>query len=74
MGDKMGLSNSLIVKYINKLGVLILNIGLKIVTGVYIKVMSILNFKIRKFKSDFPNGKRLENFLTEKAPPPPTET
>ena len=32
--------------------------------------MSILIFKIRKFKSDFPRGKRLEKFLTEKASPP----
>ena len=32
--------------------------------------MSILSFKIRKFKSDFPRGKPLKNFLTEKAYPP----
>ena len=32
--------------------------------------MSILSFKIRKFKSDFPRGKRLKIFLMEKASPP----
>ena len=32
--------------------------------------MSILSFKIRKFKSDFPRGKWLEIFLMEKASPP----
>ena len=29
--------------------------------------MSILNFKVRKFKSDFPSGKQLKNILTENA-------
>ena len=32
--------------------------------------MSILSFKIRKFKSDFPRGKWLEIFLMEKVSPP----
>ena len=37
VGDKMGLSNSLIFKYVNKPDVLIPNIGLKVVTGFHIK-------------------------------------
>ena len=32
--------------------------------------MSIWNLKIRKFKSDFRRGKRLKNFMVEKASPP----
>ena len=35
------------------------------------EVMSILIFKFRKFKSYFPRGNRLKNFLIEMVSPPP---
>ena len=57
-------------KILNRKTVLIPNMVLKVLYGFDLKRLSILIFKIKKFKSDFPRGKQLKNLLADKASPP----
>ena len=71
-GDQKGLQIFLIFKYINKLDVLIPNIVLKVVYGIYIRSYEHFKFqKLGNLRAISPRGKRLKFFfLTEKAFPP----
>ena len=55
-----------IFRYVNNQNVLILNMASKVVYGFLSKVMSILSFKIQKFKITFPYGKREKIFMFKK--------
>ena len=58
-GGKKGPSIFFVFTYINKKNVLIPKMMLKLSTAFLSEVMSILNFKMRKFESNFRLGKWL---------------